>query len=343
MRKITAGALVLALALAGTGAWGIVRVAAERSSVGVTSGADAAPNLGTRDACERYDGLPSDSLGAEPAGMVWVEGGAFVIGSRHGYLEERPASEPAHVAGFWIDRTEVTNAQFAAFVNATGYVTEAERDGLTAVFEPADTRSSGPDEAADDGSPTWWRRVAGTDWRHPDGPVSTLEGRANEPVVQVTFADASAYASWLGRTLPTEVQWEFAARAGGAPDDGTAPVDEAGRPTANYWQGKFPSENVAADGYPGRAPVGCFLPNRLGVYDMIGNVWEFTRDPYRGQRPAHCTGNVEGPHDLAEEPSVIKGGSFLCAASYCARYRASARHPHEAHLAAAHVGFRTVK
>jgi formylglycine-generating enzyme len=272
-----------------------------------------------------------------------VEGGSFVIGSRHGYLDERPASEPTQVPGFWIDRTEVTNAQFAAFVHATGYVTEAERGGIASVFEPTGTPPGTADVPVDEGAPTWWRFVEGTSWRQPEGPGSTLDGRENQPVVQVTHEDASAYVRWRNGSLPTEVQWEFAARSGGAPDDGSAPLDEAGHPTANFWQGKFPTENVSADGYRGRAPVGCFPANRLGLYDMIGNVWELTRDPYRGQRPAHCTGNVEGARDLQEEPSVIKGGSFLCAPSYCARYRASARHPHEAHLAAAHVGFRTVK
>ncbi len=348
MRPITGGALVVTLALAAT--WAVVGLTAK-------SGKRQAPNeplsntitLGTRQACESYSGLPgSSSPEDDHVGMVWVEGGSFIVGSRHGYLDERPASEPTTVAGFWIDRTEVTNAQFAAFVDATGYVTEAERDGVAAVFEPPLVEpavgEAGVAEASATGAaPSWWRRVEGASWRHPEGPASSLDGRQNHPVVQVTHADAAAYARWRGRSLPTEVQWEFAARAGGAPDDGSAPLDEAGRPTANFWQGTFPTQNVAADGYQGRAPVGCFAANRLGIFDMIGNVWELTRDPYRGQRPAHCTGNVDGPHDLELEPSVIKGGSYLCAPSYCARYRAPARHPHDAHLAASHVGFRTVR
>lgn len=330
------------LALAASGAWAWLSGA--HGVTGVEPNVMASPNLGSRPACERYQGLPSEaSSDDEHTGMVWVEGGSFVIGSRHGYLEERPASESTWVPGFWIDRTEVTNAQFAAFVDATGYSTEAERGGATAVFEPTDVQVGSAEPVGGSGAPTWWRLLPGTTWRHPDGPGSTLDGRENQPVVQVTQEDASAYAGWRKRSLPTEVQWEFAARSGGAPDDGGEPLDEAGHPTANFWQGSFPTESIAADGFPGRAPVGCFPPNRLGIYDMIGNVWELTRDPYRGQRPAHCTGHVEGPRNLQEEPSVIKGGSFLCAASYCARYRASARHPHEAHLGAAHVGFRTVK
>lgn len=362
MRRITGGRLLFTLGVAASGAWGWVSHGLTRKDANTQSndeGVSRTPALGSRQACEAYDGLPGKlTLDGEHSGMVWVNGGSFIIGSRHGYLDERPASEATTVAGFWIDRTEVTNAQFAAFVNATGYVTEAEREGFAAVFEPPVTlmgtvESSAGDSSTGDaaamgasstgGAPNWWRRVEGANWRHPDGPASSLDGKDNHPVVQVTHADADAYAQWRGRSLPTEVQWEFAARSGGAPDDGNAPLDEAGRPTANFWQGTFPIENVAADGYTGRAPVGCYAANRLGVYDMIGNVWELTRDPYRGQRPAHCTGNVDGPHDLNEEPSVIKGGSFLCAPSYCARYRASARHPHEAHLAAPHVGFRTVR
>jgi sulfatase modifying factor 1 len=344
MRGLSVGAVVVALALAGTGgAWAVARLAAKQGVDGVKRPLGHAPNLGTRAACERYTGMPRDSSsGDEHAGMVWVEGGSFMLGSRHGYGDERPASELTTVAGFWIDRTEVTNAQFAAFVDATAYVTEAERDGVAAVFEPANSRDGAAEPVVDGDAPTWWRRVAGTSWRHPDGPATALDGRENQPVVQVTQADAAAYARWRGRELPTEAEWEFAARSGGAPDAAGAPRDQSGHPMANFWQGTFPTENVAEDGYRGRAPVGCFPANRLGIHDMIGNVWELTSDPYRGQRPAHCTGHVDGPKNLEEEPSVIKGGSFLCAASYCARYRASARHPHEAHLAAAHVGFRTV-
>jgi len=340
MRKRIAAASLLAFALAGTGAWAVARFATQR---GLDPAPRGSPSLGTREACERYEGLPVVSSSENGhAGMVWVPPGSFIVGSRHGYADERPASDATTVEGFWIDRTEVTNAQFAAFVESTGFVTEAERGGASAVFEPRAIPDGGrADETADD-APSWWRHVPGADWRHPEGPASSLEGRMNQPVVQVTFADATAYARWRGGALPTEVEWEFAARSGGALEDAGAPVDDAGRPTANYWQGQFPNENAAKDGYRGRAPVGCFPANSLGIYDMIGNVWELTRDPYRGQRPAHCTGHVEGPKDLDAEPAVIKGGSFLCAASYCARYRSSARHPHEAHLAAAHVGFRTV-
>lgn len=340
MRKRTAGASIIALALAATGAWAVARFA---TKPGLDSAPSHARTLGTPRACELYNGLPDVSSSSNGhAGMVWVPAGSFIVGSRHGYVEERPASESTRVEGFWIDRTEVTNAQFTVFVEATGFVTEAERGGASAVFEPRTTPDGSSTEEVAVEAPTWWRHVRGANWRHPEGPASSLKGRMNEPVVQVTFADATAYARWRGGELPTEVQWEFAARSGGALDDAGVPEDDAGRPTANYWQGQFPSENTVEDGYRARAPVGCFPANSLGVHDMIGNVWELTRDPYRGQRPAHCTGNVEGPKDMDEESAVIKGGSFLCAASYCARYRATARHPHEAHLAAAHVGFRTI-
>ncbi|MGE8317780.1 MAG: formylglycine-generating enzyme family protein [Comamonas sp.] len=321
-----------------TWAWaaGAVLLAAGLSLAGPlhTNGPQALV-LGSSAQCLQYAGLPPGFGTDSKAGMVHVAGGRFVPGTIAGYPEERPRGEVS-IAPFWIDRTEVTNAQFATFVAATGYRTEAEREGGAAVFEAGDPEGPG----------TWWRYVRGADWRHPEGPDSSLDGRANQPVVQVTQHDAQAYATWLGRSLPTEAQWEYAARAHGRPEllDRT-PRDEAGHPTANYWQGPFPVQDARDDGYAGRAPVGCFAANGIGAYDLIGNVWEWTRDDYSGPRQAHGNGDPGAARPgrmQGARTAVIKGGSFLCSADYCVRYRAAARSPQEAQVASAHVGFRTV-
>lgn len=277
------------------------------------------------------------------AGQVLIKGGAFVLGSAQGYADERPAT-PSHVASFWMDRTEVTNAQFASFVSATGYVTQAEQQGVAAVFVVPTSAELSRRPLA------WWRAVKGASWRHPTGPGSGIRGKASFPVVLVTRKDALAFAHWLGRDLPTEAEWEYAAKAGRQGDAlDAAPRDAAGKPSANYWQGPFPLLNVAEDGYPGIAPVGCYAPNAFGLYDTIGNVWEWTQDDYRGPHQDHANGDpalLRGASSnnsaIATQQAVIKGGSFLCAQDYCVRYRASARTSQEPDLATSHVGFRTV-
>jgi sulfatase modifying factor 1 len=302
-------------------------------------GVHSALSLGTTANCAVYAGVPAGWPSFREAGMVKVDGGDFEMGSSHGYADEKPSGR-VHVDGFWIDRTEVTNAEFAVFARATDYVTEAEREGGAPVFRMT--------AAADPGPLSWWHYESGTSWQHPDGPASNLVGREHEPVVEVTNADARAYARWLGHELPTEAQWEFAARGGkDAPPLDQAPHTETGAPVANFWQGAFPRVNTAEDGFVGRAPVGCFAPNALGLFDMIGNVWEWTRDPYRGPHQMHGTGSpprgAAGVDGTPEDPAVIKGGSYLCAATFCARYRATARYPQERSLPAPHVGFRTVR
>jgi formylglycine-generating enzyme required for sulfatase activity len=299
----------------------------------------AAPEapLGTAAECAAYSGVPAGWRSFDRAGMVRVEGGDFEMGSSHGYADEKPVGR-VHVDGFWIDRTEVTNAEFAAFAYATRYITEAEREGGAAVF-----RKTGAEAEA----LSWWHYGRGASWRHPDGASSDIVAREHEPVVQVTNADARAYAQWLGHVLPTEAQWEFAARGGkDAPPLDQLPHTDTGAPSANFWQGSFPEINTREDGFDGRAPVGCFKANPLGLFDMIGNVWEWTRDPYRGLHQWHGAGSLPrlAPALGAkqEEPVVIKGGSYLCAARFCARYRVTARYPQERHLATPHVGFRTV-
>lgn len=247
--------------------------------------------------------------------MVWIPPGTVEMGSDV-YPEETRRTET--VAGFWMDRTEVTNAEFDAFVRATNYVTVAERaakKGAAVFVVPSGTVDLSS-------AASWWRYIEGANWRHPGGPDTSIEGRDHFPVVAIAYEDAHAYAKWKGRRLPTEAEWERAARAG-AP---TLPEREQPK-DANTWQGVFPLIDTAEDGFTGIAPVGCFKPNALGLHDMIGNVWELTTDEYAGQPPS---------------ARVIKGGSFLCAPNYCLRYRPAARQPQEDDLGTSHVGFRTV-
>jgi len=306
--------------------------------------------------CAAYSGLPSDDGAA--AGMVFIRGGTFVMGSERHRPEER-FTHTVRLDGFWIDRHEVTNAQFREFVAATGYVTLAER-GLDPATHPGMPRELlvpgsvvfvPPTNVASGGRITqWFQYVAGANWRAPTGSGSTIAGKDNHPVVHIAYEDALAYARWRDRELPTEAQWEFAARGGrDGEDDWSSAFDADGKPIANTWQGIFPVYNTNEDGYVGTAPVGCFKPNGYGLYDMIGNVWEWTSDWYRPGHPREKAVNPTGPElqDLAltggQSPSrVIKGGSFLCASNYCSRYRPAARQPQEVDLGAAHLGFRTV-
>jgi sulfatase modifying factor 1 len=301
---------------------------------------------------------PPDGEDAATAGMVFIPGGGFTMGAN----DQRPEERWAHrveVDGFWIDRHEVTNAQFAAFVAATGYVTLAERglDPASHPGVPAELLAPGsivfvpPTDLKGGDIAQWWQYVQGADWRHPTGPGSSIDGRENYPVVHVAYEDALAYATWRGRALPTEAQWEYAAR-GGLDGEAYASGSEAnpgGKPKANSWQGIFPVLNTGEDGHDGLAPVGCFEPNGYGLQDMIGNAWEWTSDWYLEEHPREAAVNPAGPSmfdvNLAQgqpQRRVIKGGSFLCAPNYCARYRPAARQPQEVDLSAGHLGFRTV-
>jgi formylglycine-generating enzyme required for sulfatase activity len=278
---------------------------------------------------------------ADPArGMVRIEAGTARIGSDDREPEERPARTVA-VGAFLIDPTEVTNAQFAAFVAATGYVTLAER-GLSAGTHPhipADLRAPGSMVFAPPRGPVglddptrWWRYVRGAHWRAPLGPGSSIAGFDEHPVVHVAVEDARAYAAWAGRDLPTEAEWERAARGGRADDAAwDEPHDPATGWKANGWQGRFPAENTREDGWLTTAPAGCFPANDFGLHDMTGNVWEYVADDW-------------SPRPGAADPAraTVKGGSWLCAPNYCARYRPAARQPQERALGSNHIGFRTV-
>ncbi len=289
--------------------------------------------------------LPAGWPSVAHAGQVLISAGQVSLGSDHGYADERPAAEPTRVDAFWMDRTEVNNTQFASFARATAYVTDAERQGAAAVFAVPTAQALQSQPLA------WWKWVNGANWRHPGGPGTDLRGKERLPVVHVTRADALAYARWLGRDLPTEAEWEYAAKAGQSGDSlDAAPRDARSRPAANYWQGNFPLLNTREDGHAGLAPVACYAPNAWGLYDMIGNAWEWTKDPYRGPHQGHANGDpallIKAQAALgrvdAPERAVIKGGSFLCSPEYCVRYRASARESQEPDMPTAHVGFRTI-
>jgi formylglycine-generating enzyme len=273
--------------------------------------------------------------------MVWVPGGEFRMGSDRHYPEEAPARR-VQVDGFWIDRHPVTNREFGRFVADTGYVTFAERapdpvdypDARPELLVPASAVFHRPRHGVDlRDHHNWWLLVPGADWRHPQGPASSLDGLDDHPVVHVAWSDVEAYARWAGKELPTEAEWECAARGGldGATyawGDDFAP---GGRLMANTWQGEFPIENTLRDGYEGTSPVGAFPPNGYGLHDMIGNVWEWTADWYD-----------DDPAATPIPRKVAKGGSHLCAPNYCRRYRPAARMPEPVDTTTSHIGFRCV-
>ena len=315
--------------------------------------------------------LPADvarSQNQDRAGMVLISGGTFVMGSDRHYPEEAPAHR-VRVSSFWIDRTPVTNREFRKFVNATGHVTLAELppdpkdypNALPHMLKPASLVFTPPDHPVDLRVWTqWWTFKFGANWRRPFGPRSSLSGLNEHPVVHVAYRDAEAYARWAGKELPTEAEFEFAAR-GGLNDAEFAWGDEltpGGRQMANTWQGMFPSENLGLDGYQHTSPVTAFPANGYGVHDMIGNVWEWTSDWYSDRHEADAAKACcvpenprGGPEAASYDPAlpniviprkVLKGGSHLCAPNYCRRYRPAARHAEPVDTSTNHVGFRCV-
>ncbi|MER7913632.1 formylglycine-generating enzyme family protein [Streptomyces sp. NPDC096068] len=301
---------------------------------------------------------------APTRGMVRIEGGTFLMGSRDFYPEEEPVRRVT-ADGFWMDEHPVTAAEFRRFVKDTGHVTVAERAPDPADYPEADPaalvpgalvfrRTPGPVDLDD--WRQWWSYVPGASWRHPEGPGSTLHGRERHPVTQVAYEDAAAYAAWAGKRLPTEAEWEYAARGGldGAVFSWGDDFTPRGRRMANTWHGRFPWEYVPAGRAtaPGTTPVGTYPPNGHGLYDMTGNVWEWTADPYtdgHAEPAASCCAPRELRADTPAEEAperfprrVTKGGSHLCAPNYCLRYRPAARQGQTEDTATCHLGFRCV-
>ncbi|HVX33737.1 MAG TPA: formylglycine-generating enzyme family protein [Solirubrobacterales bacterium] len=293
------------------------------------------------------------------ADMVAVPGGTFRMGSESFYPEERPVRRVA-VEAFRIDAHPVTNEQFAEFVDATGYVTLAERpvdaadypDADPALLVPGSAVFREPPGRVDLRSGVWWAYVPGASWRRPEGPGSDLAGRERHPVVHVAYEDALAYAQWAGKALPTEAEWECAAR-GGLDGATYAWGDErrpGGRTMANTWEGEFPWQNLRGGGFARTSPVGSFPPNGYGLLDVAGNVWEWTADRYDARPPAHsCCGAPQPPAachggEAVDRTAVmvVKGGSHLCAPNYCLRYRTAARQGEQADTSTSHIGFRCV-
>lgn len=266
---------------------------------------------------------------------VLIKGGTFSPGNDQSYPEERRGA-PVTVGSFMMDTTEVTNAAFAVFVKATGYVTVAEKGFENDPRVPAAQRQPGSAVflMPEAGRAPGWSFMPGANWRHPEGPGSSIEGRDKEPVVQIAYADALAYATWKGRDLPTEAEWEWAAGQGRDVPGRERPVID-GKPSGNNWDGVFPTINSRADGFVGRAPVASFAPGARGLYDMTGNVWELTRS---GWTASHTPGASANP-----QAHAIKGGSYLCARNFCARYRPQSRQMQEDNLGTNHVGFRTIR
>lgn len=282
----------------------------------------------------------------DKSGMVYIPGGSFLMGTndREGFPAdgEGPIHDVA-IAGFYMDACAVTNEEFAGFVTATGYVTEAERFGWSYVFHSfvsPDTASR--NNRTPPGTP-WWLVVEGADWRHPEGPDTGFEDRRDHPVIHVSWNDAMAYCAWAGKCLPSEAEWEYAAR-GGLIQKRYPWGDElkpGGEHRCNIWQGKFPVKDHASDGYSGTAPVRSYLPNGYGLYNMAGNAWEWCADWFS---PSYYTSketdNPLGPRDGSER--VMRGGSYLCHKSYCNRYRVAARSKNTPDSSTGNIGFRCV-
>src|SRR4249919_3229202 len=300
------------------------------------SGACCTPSSDRMDSrLEQFEG------GVRPSTLIEVRGGSFMMGDESAWAYPGDGEGPVHevvASAFAIDRYAVTNEAFGSFVGATGYVSDAQRYGWSFVFGgflPDDFPTTRGVVGAE-----WWRQVFGADWRHPEGPHSTIEDRMDHPVVHVSWTDAQAFCAWSGTRLPTEAEWEYAARAGtSSPFPWGDELEPDGAHRMNVFQGRFPRTNTMADGFAGTAPVDAFAPNEFGLYNVTGNVWEWCADWYDPGYYAHSPlrdppGPVGGTH------RVMRGGSYLCHNSYCRRYRVSARQGNEPASSTGNVGFR---
>lgn len=370
MKQLTGAVLLAAIAAIGFSSCGSNAAQNETTAKDSVHSCMAVPSrfgAQTADSTVKYSG----ETGTD--GMVLIKGGTFEMGGDNS--QASPDEYPKHkvqVSSFYIDKTEVTNAQFKKFVDATGYITTAEQkpdwEELKKTLPPGTPRppdsvmvaaslvfrqASGPVDLNDYSQ--WWSWVKGADWRHPEGPGSSIEGKDNYPVVQVSWFDAMAYCKWAGKRLPTEAEWEYAARGGlinNVYPWGNEHINE-GAPKANSWEGKFPYRNDKKDGFLKAAPVGSFAPNGYGLYDMAGNVWEWCSDWYNSNYYATCkdpvTVNPQGP-DKSYDPQEpftpkrsLRGGSFLCNDSYCSGYRVARRMKSSPDTGLEHTGFRCVK
>ncbi len=358
--------IILAIvAVAGVGGWWLYAGRSRAPSTNVSQSAEFQPTI---ESARQAPGTP-------PQGMVWIPGGEFSMGAVESPslnmvgMQATTDSRPVHrvyVDGFWMDATEVTNAQFEMFVRATGYVTIAERTPRAEDFPgaPPENLVAGAVVFSPPAHPVplnnhyqWWSYVKRANWRHPEGPESSITGREQYPVVQVAYDDVVAFAKWAGKRLPTEAEWEFAARGGQSGKlypwgDAFAP---GGKVMANTFQGHFPDRDTGEDGHNGIGPVGLFPPNGYGLYDVAGNVWEWVSDWYRPDYYAQLastgvvTRNPQGPDtpfdpsEPAEKKRVHRGGSFLCTDQYCSRYMVGTRGKGEGSTGTNHVGFRLVK
>lgn len=369
MRKRVAYILLYVLILIATGS------CSSESNTGSTtkdSMISCEQNLPSRMSVKNNDSLTISGETTSTEGMVWIKGGEYMMGAADG--EGRPDEYPQHkvkLDGFWIDITEVTNAQFKKFTDATGYITTAEKkpdwEELKKQLPPGTPK---PDESMLVASSLvftppslpvplndvaqWWSWKEGADWKHPQGPGSNIEGKDNYPVVHVSWYDAVAYCKWAGKRLPTEAEWEMAARSGTDNKYTWGNEDpEKGKPKANTWQGSFPDKNTGWDQFNRSSPVKSFAANGFRVYDMAGNVWEWCSDWYRpdhySSKKKMLVANPKGPESSYDpmEPTipkkVVRGGSFMCHASYCKGYRVSARMKTSPDTGLEHTGFRCVK
>jgi formylglycine-generating enzyme len=295
----------------------------------------------------------------EPLGMALVKGGTFTMGAGAAYPEELPTLQ-IEVQDFYMDRHEVTNSQFAEFVKSTGYITVAQRTPNAEDYPniPADLLKPGSavfvklSQAVEAATfLNWWHFTEGANWQHPSGPGSNIDGMELFPVVHIAYEDALSYAKWKGHRLPTETEYEYASRGGldGAKYESGNTLKKDGKYIANTWQGLFPFNDTAEDGYVGLAPVGCYPQNPFGIHDLIGNVWEWTQSVYypRHFDPKHLPTNLPPQGFDEKQPDiavgVIKGGSYLCSEDFCMRYRPAARQAQDTGLGTSHIGFRTVK